>query len=243
MLISLNRGRDQKWFDGLDSGRQKEYLAAHPKSKFGSKTKQVQKPKSDGAVNHEKIKMRIAALRKALGSESDHLDHLRKKPKRDVEEIARVGKNIVRIRIKIKELRDQLVKAEPVSKPVVKTTRPKPVGLKTGTKSPVAVKPKVRPSAVARPPRREKEHPKPAHHVLKQLGRDERDSVNEALKSEGINAGTATADHVQKVAEKQLKSWTSKHEKAKSVTDQHHAKSWVKHWTNLVGKIKQVLGK
>lgn len=232
MFISMSWGRTQQWFDKLHPTKQKEYLASHPHSKFGQKTsKPVNK-------EHEKIRARIATLRKALVSEQGHLDHLRKKPKRDVEDIARVGKNIVSLRKKIKELRDVLKKDNVTTV----TVKQKTVGAaKTKTSSPV----QVRPSRITRPVKRSKvkpeSHPKPAHRVTKYLGSDERDSVNEALKAAGVNPNTATTDHVETVADNQYKHWARKNEKAVTPSDRLRAKTLHKHWGRIVEKIKQVL--
>ncbi len=248
MLISISWGRTQQWFDKLHPAKQKEYLAAHPHSKFGknaSKAPASKTGKTAAPVNkeHEKIRARIAALRKALVSEQSHIEHLRAKPKRNVEEIARVGKNIVNLRQKIKELRDTLKKAG-VSTVAVKpkltvdSAKPKKV------ESPIKVKPSAKTTRPVKPPKKPKpgaEHPKPAHHVTKYLGSDERDSVHEALKDAGVNPKMATADHVEAVAGKQLKHWERKNEKAVTPSDRLHAKTLHKHWGRIVEKIKQVL--
>ena len=248
MLISLGWGRTKEWFDKLHPTKQKEYLDAHPHSKFGKKpasSKPSRKTDSAKPISkeHEKIRARIDALRKALVSEQSHIEHLRAKPKRNVEEIARVGKNIVNLRQKIKELRDTLKKAG-VSTVAVKpkltvgSAKPKKV------ESPIKVKPSAKTTRPVKPPKKPKpgaEHPKPAHHVTKYLGSDERDSVHEALQDAGVNPKMATADHVEAVADKQLKHWERKNEKAVTPSDRLHAKTLHKHWGRIVEKIKQVL--
>lgn len=242
MLISISWGRTQQWFDKLHPTKQKEYLDAHPHSKFGKKVSTKTKTGKPVNKEHEKIRGRIAVLRKALVSEQDHIDHLRKKPKRDVEEIARVGKNIVNLRQKIKELRDVL-KKDGVSTVAVKPKLTVDSAKVKKVASPVKVKPsakitrQVKPSSKAKP----ESHPKPAHHVTKYMGSDERDSVHEALKDAGVNPKMATADHVEAVADKQYKHWTRKNEKAVTPSDRLHAKTLHKHWGRIVEKIKQVL--
>ena len=71
MLISLGWGRTKEWFDKLHPTKQKEYLDAHPHSKFGKKpasSKPSRKTDSAKPISkeHEKIRARIDALRKAL---------------------------------------------------------------------------------------------------------------------------------------------------------------------------------
>jgi seryl-tRNA synthetase len=249
MLISISWGRTQQWFDKLHPAKQKEYLAAHPHSKFGkdaAKSPTSKKGKAAAPVNkeHEKIRARIAALRKALASEQTHIEHLRAKPKRNVEEIARVGKNIVNLRQKIRELRDTLKKAGVSTvavKPKLTVDSVKP---RKKVESPVKVKPSARttrPVKSIKKPKPGAEHPKPAHHVTKYLGADERESVHEALQDAGVNPKMATADHVEAVAGKQLKHWERKNEKAVTPSDRLHAKTLHKHWGRIVEKIKQVL--
>lgn len=248
LLISLSRGRDQAWFDGLDSGKKSEYLKAHPNSKFGDKMngsgrKAVGKTQPANA-EHESIKAHLAKLKVALGKELEHIAHLKAQKKINVEEIARVGRNIVRIRTKMRELRGRLAE-KPKAAPAKVQAKPARIK-KAAVESPVKVKQARRPAkpVTEKPVSTHKVRPakaKPASHVMKHLSKDEQSSVNDALKKSKIKPENATADHVHDVAAKELKSAERKQEKATSVNDKHSARSLVHHWTNLYNKIKKIV--
>jgi hypothetical protein len=89
IMISLS-GRNQAWFDKLSKRDQKEYLKAHPKSKFhaGAPTK----TKSTKTVK-EKAKVKPAAVKKTVKKDASKVAV--KKKASSVKGVQRKGKAVV----------------------------------------------------------------------------------------------------------------------------------------------------
>ena len=68
---TLEAARDQKWFDNLDSAKQKEYLAKHPNSKYGDAP---QKKLDRKATRDTGAEAKIKALEDKLDAMRDQYD-------------------------------------------------------------------------------------------------------------------------------------------------------------------------